>query len=120
MSIEFITIILSLIAIGIAIWQGYLSKQQLEESKKTKSDTEKLLDEIRSKVYRIEVLTDENRKDVKEQIAKLIDKQDENFKLLLNAPKEDSQNEMIKTFLPMFLEKPEIMQTLIAFGQNRQ
>jgi hypothetical protein len=33
----------------------------------------------------LETISDENVKNVKEQISKLIDKQDENFKVLLNA-----------------------------------
>lgn len=119
MSMEIITIVLSVIALLIALWQGMLSKNQLEQAKQTKSDTEKLLDDIKQKVNRVEVISDETRKDVKEQIGKLIDKQDENLKALLNAPKENSQNEMIMTLLPTLMEKPEMLDTLIKLGQNK-
>lgn len=115
---EFFTLIVSIVAILIAIWQGLLSKQQLEQARQTKSDTERLLDEIKGKVYKLEAISDETRKDVKEQISKLIDKQDENFKVLLNAPKENNQNEMMMTFLPKMLENPEMLKTLVELGKK--
>lgn len=107
-----IAVVISLVAIGVAFWQGFLAKSQLEEAKRTKTETEKLLDDIKSKVLRVETISDETRKDVKEQISKLIDKQDENFKVLLNAPKENNQNELIKTFLPMILENPDLIEKI--------
>ena len=116
---EFITLSISIVAIIVAFWQGFLAKSQLDQAKQTKTDTEKLLDEIKQKVVKIETISDETRKDVKEQISKLIDKQDENFKTLLNAPKEDSQNQMLMTFLPALLEKPEMMETLLKFSKNQ-
>lgn len=116
---ELITLSISIVAIIVAFWQGFLAKAQLDQAKQTKTDTEKLLDEIKQKVVKIETISDETRKDVKEQISKLIDKQDENFKTLLNAPKEDSQNQMLMTFLPALLEKPEMMETLLRFSKNR-
>jgi len=116
---ELIALGVSLVAIFVAFWQGFLAKSQLEEAKRTKTETEKVLDEIKSKVQRVETISDETRKDVKEQISKLIDKQDENFKVLLNAPKESSQNEMLMTFLPKLMENPEMMERLIDIG-NRQ
>lgn len=114
------TLLISLIAVFIAFWQGFLAKAQLEQAKQTKTETENLLDEIKERVYKIELLSDETRKDVKEQISKLIDKQDENFKTLLNAPKENSQNEMMMTFLPLMLEKPELLSNMIALGAAAQ
>ena len=116
---ELLTLGISLIAVGIAVWQGFLAKSQLEEAKRTKTETEKLLDEIKNKVQRIETISDETRKDVKEHISKLIDKQDENFKVLLNAPMENSQNEMLKTFLPELMQNPSMMEKLIEIG-NKQ
>ena len=115
---ELLTLIISGIAIIVAFWQGFLSRQQLDQARQTKSDTEKLLDEIKGKVNKLETISDETRKDVKEQISKLIDKQDENFKVLLNAPKENNQNEMMMTFLPKLFENPEMFKTLIEIGKN--
>ncbi|WP_338870636.1 hypothetical protein WBJ53_23275 [Spirosoma sp. SC4-14] len=117
---QLLTLIISLVAIIVAFWQGFLAKSQLDQAKETKSETEKLLDEIKQKVVRIEAISDETRKDLKEQITKLIDKQDENLKTLLNAPKESSQNEMLMAFLPMFLEKPDLMKTLIELGNHQK
>lgn len=110
-----IALIVSLVAVGVAFWQGFIAKSQLDEAKRTKSDTEKLLDEIKNKVQRVETISDETRKDVKEQISKLIDKQDENFKVLLNAPKENNQNELLKSFLPTLLQNPDLIEKLSKF-----
>ena len=117
---ELATLSISLVAVAIAVWQGYLSKAQLVQAKTTKSETEKLLAEIQSKVLRIEAISDETRKDVKEQISKLIDKQDENFKVLLNAPKIQSQNEIIKSMLPRFLENPEMLKAAMELSKSKQ
>lgn len=116
---EILTSLLSFIAVIIAVWQGLLSKNQLEQAKQTKSETENLLDAIKEKVSRIEIISDETRKDLKEQIAKLVDRQDENFKMLLNAPKESSQNEMMMTFLPKFFENPELLKTMFELSQKK-
>lgn len=117
---ELIALIVSLVAVFIAFWQGFIAKSQLEEAKRTKTETEKLLAEINSKVQRVETISDETRKDVKEQISKLIDKQDENFKVLLNAPKESSQNEMLMTFLPKLMDNPAMMEKLIEIGNKQK
>lgn len=118
MKIETIALIFSGISLLIALWQGFLAKQSLDQAKETKSETEKLLDNIKEKVSRIENISDETRKDVKEQISKLIDKQDENFKTLLNSPKENSQNQMIATLLPELLKNPEALKTFAEIGKN--
>ncbi len=114
-----IALVFSGIALLLAFWQGYLAKQQLSESKKTRNETEKLLERIKEKVDKVETISDETRKDVKDQISKLIDKQDENFKILLNSPKEDSQNQMMATFLPELMKNPEMLKTMIELGKKQ-
>ena len=99
-------IIVSCIAAVVAFWQGFLAKAQLEQAKTTKSETEKLLAEIKERVVRIESLSDETRKDVKEQITKLIDKQDENFKTVLQTPERNNQNELLMSILPQIFASP--------------
>lgn len=118
--IEYIPILISVIAVIVAFWQGSLSKQQLEQAKQTKSETNNLLQEINLKVNKVESISDETRKDVKEQISKLIDKQDENFKVLLKAPTQNSQNEMVTALLPQLMENPEILKSLIELGSNKK
>ncbi len=120
MNTEFLTTILSFVAIVIAVWQGKLSKDQLEQSKQTKSDTEKLIEDIKQRVSKIEYISDETRRDVKEQIAKLIDKQDENFKTLLNAPKENSQNEMMMALIPQLLNNPELIDKFVNLTKQNK
>lgn len=115
-----VPIIISIIAIGIAIWQGVIAKLQLEQAKTTKTETEKLLQDVKEKVSKIESLTDETRKDVREQVARLIDKQDENFKTLLTAPQKDSQNELIAQLLPQLLSNPDIFKTLVELSGNQK
>ncbi|MED7818395.1 MULTISPECIES: hypothetical protein [unclassified Francisella] len=117
-TLNIVSLFISLVAVGVAFWQGFLSKAQLEQAKSTKDEANKLLDEIKTKVAKVETISDETRKDVKEQISKLIDKQDENFKVLLNAPNQNSQNEMIMSLLPSLLEKPDILKTFIELGQK--
>lgn len=119
-SIEALAFIISLVSVCAAFWQGFLAKTQLEQAKTTKTETEKLLDEIKIKVLKIETISDETRKDIKEQISKLVDKQDENFKVLLNAPKENNQNEMMMALLPKFLDNPEMLKTLIEISGHQK
>lgn len=113
---DVLTIILSVFALGISLWQGFLSKQQLDQAKETKSDTEKLLDEIKSKVQKIETLSDETRKDVKDQIAKLIDQQNENFKTLLSNPVKSQENEMMMQIMGQAMQNPEMLKTLMEIS----
>lgn len=63
------------------------------------------------------MIADETRKDVKEQVSKLIDKQDESFKFLLNVPKESNQNEMIMALFPKLIENPTLLQSIIEFSK---
>lgn len=117
---EYIAIGMSLLAVIVAFWQGILSKQQLDQTKQTKGETDKLLEEIKSRVTKVESISDETRKEVKIQISKLIDKQDENFKFLLNAPAQNSQNEMIATLLPTLLENPDFMKTIMNMSNLKK
>lgn len=114
-----ISIILSFIAIAVAIIQTFISRSQLVQAKTTQSETERILEQIKEKVLRVENISDETRKDIKEQVAKLLDKQDENFKTLLNAPKENNQNEMMMTFLPKIMENPTMFDQLIKMANMR-
>lgn len=117
--LSIVSLVISSIAALIALWQGFLAKKQLEQSKQTKSETEKLLQEVKDKTQKIESISDETRKDVKEQISKLIDKQDENFKTLLLAPQKNSQNEMLTQLVPKILENPKTLETLISFSKTQ-
>ena len=106
--IDLLPFLVSTIAVVVALWQGFLAKQQLDQAKNTQRDTEKLLDEIREKVIRIEDMSDETRRNVKEQITKLVDRQDDYLKSFINAPKENSQNEMIAALAPALFQNETI------------
>lgn len=117
--LQITTVVVSVTAIGIAIWQGVLAKQQLDQAKQTKTDTERLLDDIKYKVNKIESISDETRRNVENQISKLIDKQDENFKLLLNAPQETNNLEFIKEIMPLMVQNPKMMETMVKLSKDK-
>ena len=112
-------ILISAVAVIVAVWQALIAKLQLDQAKSTKTETEKLLQEVKEKVSKIESITDETRKDVREQISKLVDKQDENFKTLLTAPQQNSQNEMIAQLLPQLLANGETLKMLMDYSKNK-
>ncbi len=114
---ENLSLFIAIIALWVAFWQWFLSKQQLEEAKKTKWETEKLLDEIKQKIVRIEAISDETRKDVKDQVSKMIDKNDENFKELLKSWKEIDQNQLMNAILPALLQNPNWLDSLMEFAK---
>ena len=114
---QYLSLGLSIIAVLIAFWQGYLAKEQLEHAKDTKRRTEDVLHAIEEKVLKIENISDETRKDVRENISKFIDKKDENLKMLLKAPTENNQNQMIAQLLPAFLNADNGIETLMKLAE---
>ena len=114
---QYLSLGLSIIAVLTAFWQGYLAKEQLEQAKDTKRRTEDVLHAIEEKVSQIQTISDETRKDVRENISKVIDKQDENLKMLLKAPTENNQNQMIAQLLPAFINSDNGMDTLIKLAE---
>lgn len=107
---QYLSLGLSIIAILIAFWQGYLAKD-------TKRRTEDVLHAIEEKVSQIQTISDETRKDVRENISKFIDKQDENLKMLLKAPTENNQSQMIAQLLPVFLNSDNGIETLMKLAE---
>lgn len=118
--ISIITIVLSIVAIAIAVWQGFIAKQQLDDSKRTKEETEKILSAIKEKVDEVQGISDETRRNVQEQVTKLIDQQNENFKSLLNAPQNQKQNEMVMQLMPYLLQKPELLQNIMKLSKQNK
>ncbi len=116
-AISIITIVLSIVAIVIALWQGFIAKQQLEDSKRTKDETEKILNAIKEKVDEVQGISDETRRNVQEQITTLINQQSENFKSVLNAPQSAKQNEMV---MQLLLQKPEILDTFLKLSEQNK
>lgn len=117
---EIVTIGISVIAAGVAFWQAHLSKTQLTESRRVKAKTETMLDHINKKVEDVRSISDETRKDVKDQVAKLIDRQDENFKTLLNAPKDRNQTDMIMALMPKMFENPDMFEKLVQLSNQKK
>lgn len=115
--ISITSLIIAIISAGIAIWQWILSKQQLEQAKNTKNETDKLLSIINEKVNKIELISDETRKDIKEQISKMIDKNDENFKELLKNSSKSNEIQMVSTLAPL-MQNPELFNNIIQLWKN--
>lgn len=117
---ELIAISIAVVALGVSFWQAFLSRQQLEQAKETKGDTEKLLSEIKNKVNKIESISDETRKDVKEQVSKMIDKQNEHIQSLLETPQKSEQNQMIMQLLGPMLSNPDNFEKLIKITEKKR
>ena len=115
--ISITSLIIAIISAGIAIWQWILSKKQLEQAKNTKNETDKLLSIINEKVNKIELISDETRKDIKEQISKMIDKNDENFKELLKNSSKSNEIQMVSTLAPL-MQNPELFNNIIQLWEN--
>lgn len=115
--ISITSLIIAIISAGIAIWQWILSKKQLEQAKNTKNETDKLLSIINEKVNKIELISDETRKDIKEQISKMIDKNDENFKELLKNSSKSNEIQMVSTLAPL-MQNPELFNNIIQLWKN--
>lgn len=117
---DFLAIFIAIIALLVTLWQAFLSKQQLEHAKETKTDTEKLLSDIKEKVNKIESISDETRKDVKEQVSKMIDKQNEHIQSLLETPQKSEQNQMIMQLLGPMLSNPDNFEKLIKITGTKR
>jgi hypothetical protein len=63
-------------------------------------------------VNKIELISDETRKDIKEQISKMIDKNDENFKELLKNSSKSNEIQMVSTLAPL-MQNPELFNNII-------
>ena len=61
---------------------------------------------------KIELISDETRKDIKEQISKMIDKNDENFKELLKNSSKSNEIQMVSTLAPL-MQNPELFNNII-------
>lgn len=122
-SSEYIAIGLSLIAIGVAFWQGYLSKQQLNEAKDTKKETSDLLDKIKDKVTNIESTTKNTEENVKQQVSAMIETQSRQIETLMKAPQQQQNNEMGLAILQtMMNQDPNSATDLLkaAMEQNKK
>lgn len=116
--LEIVAIGIAIIAVGIAFWQGVLAKEQLKQAKETKSETEKLLLEINLKVNKIETLSNSMREDMKNQVSKLIDNQDSNFKMLLK-PSNDEGTELAKAMIPEIMKDPKLFKEMMKISKQK-
>lgn len=127
---EVITIIIAIIAAGVAMWQGVSAHKQVKIAETTNDETRKLMEEIKKTVEKVKNVSTETKKEVEKQIDKLVDNQNdhqktlmENFtKILSNfdpKTKQDSQmgEQLLSAFLSGNLDM-EKMTKLAEFGNN--
>lgn len=108
---------LSVVAIAISIWQGITSAKQLKLAQDVNNKTENLLENIKEKIIKIETISDETRKDVKEQVRDMIKQNDENFKHLLKSSKEIDQNQLMTAILPSLFQNPDWFENIMKLAE---
>lgn len=122
--------VIGVAALIIAVFSMRYAKQQVDLSKSTKSDTEKLLKQIDSRVKELKSLTRIIKQNVEETVRDLIQNNNENLKTLiekLTDRKESSdftkseqsmQDKALEQALPgiitMAMEDPEKFQKFIS------
>lgn len=93
---EVAAIIIAFVALGVAFWQGIMSKNQLDLAKSTKSETEKLLEKIDRKTDEIKRLAETTEANTREQVNTLL----KNF-----DPSVQAQNKMLESVGPALLQQ---------------
>jgi len=91
---EIAAFVVAFIALIAALWQGMLSKQQLELARTTKTETEKLLDKIDRKTDEIKKSAEATETSMKEQVNSLL----KNF-----DPSVQAQNKMMENLGPSLM-----------------
>lgn len=66
-------LIVAVVAAGIALWQGSISREQLRLARDTEQRTERALEEIRRVTNETRQITQDVKNDVDSQISKIID-----------------------------------------------
>lgn len=64
---------IAVVAVGIAFWQGWTSKQQLDLAKDTEARTEKALDEIKRETAETRRLSQDIKANIDDRITKILD-----------------------------------------------
>jgi ABC-type transporter MlaC component len=70
---EIAAIAIALVSVGIAFWQGSLSKQQLQLAKDTEQRTERTLDDIRRETAETRRVAQDIKSNIDERITKILD-----------------------------------------------
>ena len=73
--IAFASLTVALVATGIAVWQGQLSRRQLELARETQGKTEDALKEIRDLTAETRHLTREVKTSIDDRITRIIDRE---------------------------------------------
>lgn len=93
-----VSIVIALVAVVIAVWQGMLSKRQLDLAKETEGRTERALDEIQRLTTETKSMTEAIKKDVEERITRMLDSRLED-----DRRKAESSEQASQAFLQMLL-----------------
>jgi len=72
------SLVVAVVAVGIAVWQGALSKRQLNLAQQTQGKTEDALREIRELARDNKQLTETIKRDIDQRITDILDLRNEN------------------------------------------
>ncbi|MCZ4301558.1 hypothetical protein [Microbacterium oxydans] len=70
---EIAAVAIALVSVGVAFWQGSLSKQQLQLAKDTEQRTERTLDDIRKETAETRRVAQDIKSNIDERITKILD-----------------------------------------------
>ncbi len=70
---EIAAIVLAIVAIGVAIWQGIVSRQQLKLAQDTEARTERALEEIRKASGETRLIAEDIKSNLLTQINRVLD-----------------------------------------------
>jgi predicted PurR-regulated permease PerM len=112
---EIFTIIIAVVSAGIAFWQGISAHKQVELSKNTNDETKRLLEDIKRIVEKVENVSSETKKDVENQVDKLIDNQNEHQKTLMG-----NLTNILSNFDPKVKSNDQTGQALLGALLNGQ
>jgi Flp pilus assembly protein TadB len=66
-------VVIAVVAVGIAFWQGWTSRQQLELARSTEARTERTLDEIRRETAETRRMAQDIKANIDDRINKILD-----------------------------------------------
>lgn len=88
------SLVVAIIAAGVALWQGMISKQQLDMARSSESKTEKALDEVRQLSRENRDLIAGVKKEIEDRITRILDQRLEN-----QAQSDEMANKFAEQFM---------------------
>lgn len=70
---EIAAVVIAVVSVGVAFWQGSLSRQQLQLAKETEGRTERTLEDIRKETAETRRVAQDIKSNIDERITKILD-----------------------------------------------